>query len=197
MPGSFKPLIHSQEQVSEMRKNLWSAIEHVEKVSVRTGKILHLGLEPEPLCYLETSQETLKFFQDMCADRPRDERVSEFLGVNYDCCHLAVEYEQPEAAIKRLTENGIRISKLHFSNALKVVPTEKSRAALKPFLDSVYFHQVIARNAMAAIPDIPICRMRWSVMVQAGWKRKKNGEFIFMFRCIAGLRSSLTQPAIT
>jgi sugar phosphate isomerase/epimerase len=155
VPGSFKPLIHSQEQVSEMRKNLWSAIEHVEKVSVRTGKILHLGLEPEPLCYLETSQETLKFFQEMCADRPRDERVSEYLGVNYDCCHLAVEYEQPEAAIKRLTENGIRISKLHFSNALKVVPTEKSRAALKPFLDSVYFHQVIARNASGSYTRYP------------------------------------------
>jgi hypothetical protein len=138
-----------------MRKNLWSAIEHIEKVSVRTGKILHLGLEPEPLCYLETSQETLKFFQEMCADRPRDERVSEYLGVNYDCCHLAVEYEQPEAAIKRLAENGIRISKLHFSNALKVIPTEKSRAALKPFLDSVYFHQVIARNASGSYTRYP------------------------------------------
>jgi len=147
VPGSFKPLIKLQDQIKQMRANLWKVVEHIESVCVRTGKMLHLGLEPEPLCYLETSQETLKFFQDMCADRPHDERISEFLGVNYDCCHLAVEYEQPEAAIKRFVSNCIRISKFHFSSALKVVPTEESKKALKPFIDSVYFHQVIARNA--------------------------------------------------
>jgi hypothetical protein len=155
VPGSFKPMINSQEQVKQMRDNLWSAVEHIEHVSMKTGKMLHLGLEPEPLCYLETSQETLKFFQDMCADRPRDERISEFLGVNYDCCHLAVEYEQPEAAVKRFISNGIQISKLHFSSALKVVPSERSRDALKRFLDSVYFHQVIARNTSGTYTRYP------------------------------------------
>ena len=155
VPGSFKPLIKTREQVKKMRENIWRAVEHIEAVSVRTGKMLHLGLEPEPLCFLETSQETLKFFQDLCADRPLDERISEFLGVNYDCCHLAVEYEEPQAAIKRFTSNGIRISKLHFSSALKVIPTKQAREALRPFVDSVYFHQVIARNASGTFTRYP------------------------------------------
>jgi sugar phosphate isomerase/epimerase len=155
VPGSFKPLIQTKEQVRAMREHLWQSIEHIERVATRSGKDLHLGLEPEPLCYLETSEETLDFFHQMQKDRPGDERLTEYLGVNYDCCHLAVEYEQPEAALKRFTSSGIRISKLHFSSALKVVPTPENRRALEPFVDSVYFHQVIAQNGNGSLTRYP------------------------------------------
>jgi sugar phosphate isomerase/epimerase len=145
VPASFKPLIKTQEQVAQMRANIWRAVEHIAKVRERSGKILHLGLEPEPLCFLETSAETVDFFQAMRADRPKDDRINDCLGVNYDCCHLAVEYEQPDAAVNRFVGNGIRISKLHFSSAMKVIPTPEAREALRQFVDPVYFHQVIAR----------------------------------------------------
>lgn len=147
VPGSFKPMISTREQVVEMRANVWRTVEHIAKVRERSGKILHLGLEPEPLCYLETSAETVRFFDELRADRPNDERINECLGVNYDCCHLAVEYEEPEKAIGNLHQHGIRISKLHFSSAMKVTPTEQTKAALQSFIDPVYFHQVIARNS--------------------------------------------------
>jgi sugar phosphate isomerase/epimerase len=146
VPGSFKPLITTQEQVAEMRANLWRAVEHIARVRDRSGRTLHLGLEPEPLCYLETSAETVKFIDEMRADRPRDERLNECLGVNYDCCHLAVEYEHPREALEQFRSHGIRISKLHFSSAMKVQPTVEARKALQSFVDPVYFHQVIARN---------------------------------------------------
>jgi hypothetical protein len=147
VPASFKPLIHDQEQVKQMRHNLWKSVEHISKVRERTGKILHLGLEPEPLCYLETSAETVSFIQDMRADRPDDDRINHCLGVNYDCCHLAVEYEEPKNAIHAFQSHNIRISKLHFSSAMKVRPTPETRVALQSFVDPVYFHQVIARNS--------------------------------------------------
>ena len=146
VPASFKPLITTQEQVSEMRVNVWRAVEHIAKVRERSGKTLHLGLEPEPLCYLETSAETVKFIEEMRADQPGDERINECLGVNYDCCHLAVEYEHPREALEHFRSHGIRISKLHFSSAMKVRPTTETRKALQNFVDPVYFHQVIARN---------------------------------------------------
>lgn len=146
VPASFKPLIKTQEQVARMRGNIWRAVEHIAKVRERTGKTLHLGLEPEPLCYLETSAETAAFFEEMRADRPGDERINDCLGVNYDCCHLAVEYEEPGKAIGHFEAHGIRISKLHFSSAMKVRPSAEARLALKKFIDPVYFHQVIALN---------------------------------------------------
>src|SRR5690606_8826171 len=82
----------------------------------------------------------------MHEDRPSDERLHRYLGINYDCCHMAVEHEDPHTAIERYRSHGIRISKLHFSSAMKVVPTEEARKALEAFVDPVYFHQVVART---------------------------------------------------
>lgn len=147
VPGSFKPLIKTQEQAEAMRKHLWQAVEHIARVSEKSGKMLHLGLEPEPLCFLETSEETVEFIQQIRAAHPGDDRLHRHLGVNYDCCHLAVEYESPEAALEHFTRNQIRISKFHFSSAMKLAPTAAARRELAAFVDPVYFHQVIARNS--------------------------------------------------
>ena len=127
-------------------------------MSQASGRQLHLGLEPEPLCLLENSRETVAFFQALRADRPRDERVDEFLGVNYDTCHLAVEFEEPRAALGRLRDAGIKISKIHLSSALKTIPSPAARAALARFADEVYLHQVVARDAaghLAYYQDLP------------------------------------------
>ncbi len=147
VPGSFKEFITSQAQVQAMRDNVWRCVEHIEQLTRETGKKLHLGLEPEPLCYLETSAETVTFFEQMRDEHPGDSRLREHLGVNYDTCHLAVEYERPASVLQRFREHDIRISKLHFSSALKVLADQESRAALRSFLDEVYFHQVIARSS--------------------------------------------------
>jgi len=145
VPGSFKEFIRTKEQERAMRNNLWRCVEHIAGVSERSGTKLHLGLEPEPLCYLETSEETARFFDQLRADRPNDPRLGEHLGVNYDTCHLAVEFEEPRDVIARFQQHRIKISKLHFSSALKVRPTPEVRAALKAFADDIYFHQVVER----------------------------------------------------
>jgi hypothetical protein len=146
VPVSYKEFITNDRQLREARKNIWQCIEHIEQLSARTGKKLHLGLEPEPLCYLETSSEAVKFFEQMRQDRKGDLRIDEHLGVNYDCCHLAIEYENPHEALGRLIAHKIKISKIHLSSALKVHPTLEAREALKGFSDEVYFHQVIERR---------------------------------------------------
>lgn len=146
VPVSFKAFIENDRQVKTARDQLWKCLEHIEKTSRRTGRQLHLGLEPEPLCYLETSEETVRFIEQMRQDRPGDLRLNEHLGVNYDCCHLAVEFENPAEALGRFRQHHIRLSKMHFSSALKVHPTSEVRQALRSFLDEVYFHQVVART---------------------------------------------------
>ena len=151
VPCSFKEFIRTDEQVCGMRANLWRCVEHIAHLSEDSGKKLHLGLEPEPLCYLETSSETVQFFEELRADRPKDHRLDHCLGVNYDTCHLAVEFEEPGEVIARFERHGIKISKLHFSSALKVRPTPDVRRALQAFADDVYFHQVIARASEGSI----------------------------------------------
>ena len=147
LPGSFKEFITEPGQEREIRDNIWACVEHIAEVGQRSGKKLHLGLEPEPLGYFETSAESIRFFEQMRADHPNDARLAEHLGINYDTCHLAVEFEEPKAAISALQKHGIKISKLHLSSALKVRPTPEVRQALGAFADDIYLHQVIIRRA--------------------------------------------------
>ncbi|MCF7763265.1 MAG: metabolite traffic protein EboE [Verrucomicrobia bacterium] len=154
-PCSFKEFIQSHGQVKAMRDNLWRCIDHIAALSESTGKPLHLGLEPEPLCFLETSQETVDFFDQMRADRPQDSSINRFLGMNYDTCHLAVEFEEPAEALARLAAHEVKISKLHFSSALKVQANSEVRQALTSFVDDVYLHQVVSRG-----PDSSLTRYR-------------------------------------
>ena len=55
VPCSYKEFITSDEQVAMMRANLWEVIDYIDNLSIKTGKDLHLGLEPEPMCYLAVS----------------------------------------------------------------------------------------------------------------------------------------------
>lgn len=146
VPCGFKELVSTQEQWKAIRQNIWESVEHIARVSERTGRRLHLGLEPEPLCLLETSREVVQFFERMRDEHRGDLRLDEYLGVNYDTCHLAVEFEEPQDALGALIQIGIKISKLHLSSALKVKPMAEARAALAKFADDIYLHQVIARR---------------------------------------------------
>ena len=141
-----------------MRRNLWECIEHIALLSETTGADLHLGLEPEPLCHLETSAEMIRFQREMAAERPGDDRLRLHLGIHYDTCHLAVEFEEAAEALSALAAAGIRVSKLHFSSAMTVKPTTETRKALEAFADDIYFHQVIAKNSSNTITrhrDLP------------------------------------------
>jgi hypothetical protein len=147
LPCGFKLLVTTQEEMALIRDNLWQCVQHIARVSEQTGRKLHLGLEPEPLCVLECTAEVLHFFDRLRAEHHHDPRLTEYLGVNYDTCHFAVEFEEAREAMASLRKHHIRISKLHLSSALKVRPTPESRQALAAFEDDVYLHQVVVRHA--------------------------------------------------
>jgi len=147
LPGGFKLLINTNEERKSIRDNLWRCVEHIARVSAQTGRKLHLGLEPEPMCLLETSGEVVQLFDRLRAEHRNDPRLAEHLGVNYDTCHLAVEFEEPQNAIALLQQHRIKLSKIHLSSALKLLPTREARQALSAFDDGIYLHQVVVRHA--------------------------------------------------
>lgn len=147
VPGSFKEFVKTPDQLRTIRNNIFHCVEHIARVSEQTGRKLHLGLEPEPLCLLETTSETVHFFDRLRAEHNNDPRLFEYLGVNYDTCHLAVEFEDPANSMRTLQQHQVKISKLHLSSALKVMATSEVCAALKSFEDDVYLHQVVSRDA--------------------------------------------------
>ncbi len=147
LPCGFKELVTGKEAMKLMRANLWQCVEHIAHVSAQTGRQLHLGLEPEPLCLLETTGEVIGFFDRLRAEHPHDPRLEAHLGVNYDTCHLAVEFEEAATALASLQQHRIKLSKIHLSNALRVSPTAEVRERLGAFADDVYLHQTIVRRA--------------------------------------------------
>jgi len=144
LPGSHKTFGVGAEEVEAIFANLQICARHAETLAEKTGHDLHLGLEPEPLGLFETSGETLKFFGLYLDRHPGDTTFFRRVGLNYDTCHLAIEYEEPAAALDRITQAGIRLSKLHFSSALKLRPTPENLERLRAYDEPVYFHQVIA-----------------------------------------------------
>jgi hypothetical protein len=172
LPGSFKPFIRDQSQVTEIRRNLWKCVEHVSHLSNTTGRKLHLGLEPEPLGLFETSAETAEFFEELGAEHPNDSRLNEHLGVNYDTCHLAIQFEEPQDVVRRFQEHNIKISKIHISSALKVRSTRETCEALSAFSDDVYLHQVVVRSETGAISRHQDLDLALARAAEAGWQEE-------------------------
>lgn len=142
VPGSHKELIRDAKQEADILKNIAETGSWIARLSDTSGKDLHLGLEPEPLGYMENTAETIAFFEKLGDSEP----VRRCLGVNYDTCHLAIEYEDPARSLAALAERKIRLSKLHLSSALRLRPEPEALHRLRAFQEDVYFHQVIVRR---------------------------------------------------
>ncbi len=211
LPGSFKEFIKSPEQERVIRDNVWRCVEHIARTSERTGRGLHLGLEPEPLGWFENTEETVAFFGQMRDEHPGDPRLNEHLGVNYDTCHFAVEFEAPAAAIARFQQHDIRLSKIHLSNALKLTPSPAARERLAAFADDVYLHQVIIRHGDGALTrfrdlapalasplaDSPASGDEWRVHFHVPLHCELSGEFNTTADHVTGLLQLLQgQPQL-
>ncbi len=158
LPGSFKEFGIGKSGLHKIFDNLVACRDHIRALSERTGHDLHLGLEPEPLGLFETSRETLEFFGHLVDQKRGDGEILRYIGVNYDTCHLAVEFEGANDALGTLRKAGIRISKLHLSSALRVKPTPEALLRLSDFQDDVYLHQVILKdgeNPLLRFRDLP------------------------------------------
>ena len=154
VPGSFKGWTNDDPaRRAAIFANVTAIGRTIADLSARTGRDLHLGLEPEPCCYFETTPETVDFFNGWRAsDRAVDaEGLLRRVGVNYDCCHLGVEFESAPAALDRLAAAGLRLSKIHLSSALRVKPDAAGRAALAAFVEPTYLHQVVVGNAATGV----------------------------------------------
>lgn len=211
LPGSFKEFISTPEQLQTIRANVWRCVKHIAQISERTGSKLHLGLEPEPLGLFENSAETVRFFDQLRDEHPKDRRLDEHLGVNYDTCHFAVEFEEPKDAVASFQQHGIRLSKIHISNALKLRPSPASLAQLAAFADDVYLHQVIVRNETGPLirfKDLDVAlaspqarnvspKSEWRVHFHIPLHSKPSGELDTTADHVLGLLKLLqTQPRL-
>ena len=157
LPGSHKTF---QADEACILANLIELATWLESLAEETGIDFHLGLEPEPLGHFENTAETLAFFERLHAVAGQSEVIRNRIGVNYDACHFALEYDAAQSSLDALTRASIRISKIHLSSALALDPRDPSAlAAIRPFDEPVYFHQALLQNVDGSITrfaDLPL-----------------------------------------
>jgi sugar phosphate isomerase/epimerase len=182
VPCSFKPWINGDGDLAVLVDNLAAAVAYLAALREDTGRDIHLGLEPEPDCYLETTAETINFFKNIlftagtqevarilkCYRSDAEAMIRRHLGVCFDTCHVALQGENLTESLRAYQFEGIRISKIQLSAALRVPSNPAGWAALAPFVEPVYLHQVKGRspsgamfawydlpNALAELPGLP------------------------------------------
>jgi hypothetical protein len=96
------------------------------------------------------------------------------LGVCYDVCHAAVEFEDAAASIAQLRGNGIAIAKLQLSSALRVASFDAASAGqLASFAEPVYLHQVVQRSpdgTLRRFTDLPQALAESAGAAGAEWR---------------------------
>ncbi len=171
VPCTFKPWM--ADRLGAITENLIRHAAHLVGIAQRTGQTICLALEPEPYCYLETIEEAVEFFTSQLFSTSGVARLAQLtglshsaaeaamrqhIGVCYDVCHAAVEFEDAKTSIARLQDNGILIAKVQLSSALRVASINaESRRHLAAFVEPTYLHQVVEKSngTLRRFVDLP------------------------------------------
>jgi len=121
----------------QIRRNLTASLEFLDHIAQETGREILLSVEPEPGCVLETTRDAIRFFEEL--DLPTALRP--FLAVCYDCCHQALQYENPYHSLELLAANDIRIGHVQVSSALRLEHPDLS--SMQRFCEPCYLHQTV------------------------------------------------------
>jgi len=151
VPLGFKSLSSKPDFQDSCIRQIIQFAKAMDQLHDDTGQVIRLAIEPEPLCVLETTPETIQFFAALreAADTTGDRAaVDRHIGVCFDVCHQSVEFEDVAASIRELSDADIRINKVHITCAIEVrQPRPESLTALARFVEPRYLHQTFARSS--------------------------------------------------
>ena len=166
VPVGFKAHV-GREEYPLVRRNLLDVIEHIDRIRQKSGADIILSLEPEPGCLLETADDVVSFFDAMAF--PGDLKTS--IGICFDLCHQAVEFETPSEFLEILADADIRIGKVQVSSGLSLAPGEVG--SLNDFAEQCYLHQVVVRGkegTLTRYDDIPQALARHTIQDYEEWR---------------------------
>lgn len=187
VPVSYKSWMITPGDAQKAVENLIGCVHALHLCGRNSGKYIHLAMEPEPDCYLATTDDVIEFYDKVLlpqgchllhtthgiAKTECESLIRRHLGICFDVCHLGVQFENPAHSITKLISSGILISKIQLSAALAITADSLSAPVLRRFDDSVYLHQVkIAGklqgsglwNIKYSFSDIPEALKQWPVV---------------------------------
>jgi sugar phosphate isomerase/epimerase len=161
-PLGFKPRVTGDDVVKSYTDHVLRVVAHLIALQARTGRTVQLALEPEPYCFLETTDETIDYFTKHLYSGAAVEKLAKLahipiseanealrrhLGIVYDICHQAVEYENISESLQKLVDAGIPIFKLQEAAALHIPEvTQGVVDTLKRYAKTIYLTQTLEKK---------------------------------------------------
>jgi hypothetical protein len=161
-PLGFKPRVTGDNVVASYTDHVMRVVAHLIGLEQRTGRVVTLALEPEPYCFLETTDEAVDYFTKHLYSGAAAETVAKLahipiseahvalrrhLGVVFDICHQAIEYENIAQCLQKLVDAGIPIFKLQEAAAVHIPDvTQASVDALKRYSKTIYLTQTVEKK---------------------------------------------------
>ncbi len=188
---------HAPENLEEVFKSATNEILEVviELITIkkRTGKSIHIDIEPEPDGLLESGIEFIDWYEKRLmpagimflkerlglTSEEAVQAITDHVQLCYDICHFAVGYEDHEKITGLLKQKGIRTGKIQISAALKssLPPAGQERDRVikefQQFNETTYLHQVIALQKSGALkkyPDLPEAIMQANDPLAKEWR---------------------------
>jgi hypothetical protein len=186
VPLAYKPKVTGPAYVERFTHNVLRVCAHLVALEARTGRRVKLAIEPEPFCYLETIAETVAYFTEHLYSGPAAATLAELagiplseahgalrrhLGIVFDICHQAVEFDDIPASLDLLAASGIPVFKLQEAAALWVPQvTDEIVAELERYTDTIYLSQT------SELRDGVVTRHLNLIDAIREWKRDPGGE---------------------
>jgi hypothetical protein len=161
-PLGFKPRVTGPDVVNSYTDHVLRVVAHLIALEDKTGRTVQLALEPEPYCFLETTDETIAYFRDHLYSGAAVEKLAKLaqvpiadanaalrrhLGIVYDICHQAVEYENITESLQKLVDAGVPVFKLQEAAALHIPQVTQSAVdTLKKYAKTIYLTQTLERQ---------------------------------------------------
>jgi hypothetical protein len=161
-PLGFKPRVTGDDVVQAYTTNVIRVVAHLVKLHKETGKVVTLGLEPEPRCFLETTDETVAYFTKTLFSGETAQRLAKATGLNdadaaaamrkhmgvvFDIGHQAVGFEHIPTSLQKLVDNDVQIVKLQEAASMYMPGvTQKTVDALQAFAKTIYLSQTCQKK---------------------------------------------------
>ncbi|MCA9320013.1 MAG: metabolite traffic protein EboE [Planctomycetes bacterium] len=173
IPGSYRGFGTADEtsmaaRIAELALRFWTC-------GLTCERPLVLAIEPEPGCTWETTEEFIRFYNEVLlrgtwpaleASKPGNRALHEAIlrqhvGICFDTCHAAVEFEDIRQSLGRLESEGIPVAKMQLSQALHLDEPQQNLEGLQrlaAFDEPRFLHQVVAQRrdgGLDRFPDLP------------------------------------------
>ncbi len=161
-PLGFKPRVTGPDVIDSFTDHVIRVCAHLVALEAKTGKVVTLALEPEPYCFLETTDETVEYFTKHIYSGKSAEKLARLaripiaeahvalrrhVGIVFDICHQAVEFEDISACLQKLVDAGVPIFKLQEAAALHIPEvTQPIVDTLRRYAKTIYLTQTVEKK---------------------------------------------------